>query len=75
MSGNTMGSNTMTGISGAVTNKLLSEDGGNTSGGTVELSFLGFDSVDRLPIVVFSGVYSLDLELVLQETPPVNTMT
>lgn len=66
--GTVTGSQTMStvgngGYEVTVANDLLSEDRGNTGGGTIELSFLGLDGIDRLPRVVFSGVDSLALDL------------
>lgn len=65
MSGETVTSKTVTGVSGDwgyMTSQLLGKDGGNTGGGTIELSFSGLDGVNCLPGVVFSGVDGLALD-------------
>ena len=47
----------------SVSGDLLSEHGGDTSGGTVQLSLSGLHGVNSLPRVVFSGVDGLSVEL------------
>lgn len=48
---------------GDVSDQLLSENGGGTGGGAVQLSLDGLHGVDRLPGVVLGGVDGLSVDL------------
>ena len=51
------------GDGGDVSSQLAGNHGGDASSSTVDGSFVGLSSVNRLPSMVFSSVHSLTLEL------------